>query len=160
MIGGDPARRIFCAIDTDALPSALRLAKTLGGHIGGVKVGLEFFTAAGPEGVKAMAAAAPAIEAAPPSPARAAKLFASLAPAAIIEQAFLPFASAPDTANAEAGREARASFLWELFPAGAAEGGAALSIEHLAAFLGRAAARHHMSQPGASQFPPAVSTID
>ncbi len=59
MIGGDPARRIFCAIDTDALPSALRLVKTLGGHIGGVKVGLEFFTVAGPEGVKAMAAAAP-----------------------------------------------------------------------------------------------------
>ena len=113
----------------------------------------------GGEGAAAMAAA-PAIEAAPPSPARAAKLFASLAPAAIIEQAFLTFASAPDTANAEAGREARASFLWELFTAGAAEGGAALSIEHLAAFLGRAAARHHMSQPGASKFPPAVSTID
>ena len=99
----------------------------------------------GGEGAAAMAAAAPAIEVAPPSPARAAKLFASLAPAAIIEQAFLTFASAPDTANAEAGREARASFLWELFTAGGAE----LSIENLAAFLGRAAARHHMSQPGA-----------
>jgi len=59
MIGGDPARRIFCAIDTDTLPSALRLAKTLGRHIGGVKVGLEFFTAVGPEGVKAIAAIAP-----------------------------------------------------------------------------------------------------
>ncbi|MCE2509696.1 MAG: orotidine-5'-phosphate decarboxylase [Alphaproteobacteria bacterium] len=60
MIGGDdPARRIFCAIDTDALPSALALAKALGGHIGGVKVGLELFTAAGPEGVKALGQAAP-----------------------------------------------------------------------------------------------------
>ncbi|MGB1547713.1 MAG: orotidine-5'-phosphate decarboxylase [Alphaproteobacteria bacterium] len=60
MIGGNnPARRIFCAIDTPALSAALALAKTLGGHVGGVKMGLELFTAAGPEGAKALAAAAP-----------------------------------------------------------------------------------------------------
>lgn len=44
--------RILCAIDTDDLDFAIKLAKDLRHYVGGFKLGLEFFTAHGPEGVK------------------------------------------------------------------------------------------------------------
>ncbi|MBI3419701.1 MAG: orotidine-5'-phosphate decarboxylase [Proteobacteria bacterium] len=46
--------RIFCAIDTAALPEALKLADHLKTHVAGLKLGLEFYSANGPEGVKAI----------------------------------------------------------------------------------------------------------
>ena len=52
-----PAGRIFCAIDTTDLDAALALAETLRGRVGGVKLGKEFFTAHGPQGVARVAAA-------------------------------------------------------------------------------------------------------
>ena len=50
------AGRIFCAIDTAKFDDALRLAEGLAGAVGGVKLGKEFFTAHGPEGVARLAA--------------------------------------------------------------------------------------------------------
>ena len=46
---------IFCAIDTLDLAQARHLAQNLAPHIGGVKLGLEFFTAHGPEGIRQVA---------------------------------------------------------------------------------------------------------
>jgi orotidine-5'-phosphate decarboxylase len=46
--------RIFCAIDTPEIPRAKELAAALKGHIGGLKLGLEFFNAHGPQGYKAL----------------------------------------------------------------------------------------------------------
>ncbi|MBM3573813.1 MAG: orotidine-5'-phosphate decarboxylase [Alphaproteobacteria bacterium] len=46
----DPARRIFCAIDTTDLDRAIALGRMLGAHLGGIKLGLEFMNAHGPEG--------------------------------------------------------------------------------------------------------------
>jgi orotidine-5'-phosphate decarboxylase len=43
---------VFVAIDTPDLNRALALARTLKPHVGGLKVGLEFLTAQGPEGVR------------------------------------------------------------------------------------------------------------
>jgi len=54
MTGGNSARKIFCAIDTDVLDTAVTLARTLGGQVGGIKLGLEFFTAFGSQGVAAL----------------------------------------------------------------------------------------------------------
>lgn len=48
---------IFCAIDTTDLDKAQELAKQLRGHVGGFKLGLEFFMAHGAAGYKAIAAA-------------------------------------------------------------------------------------------------------
>ena len=45
-----PARRIFCALDTTDAVAAADLAARLGDTVGGVKLGLEFFTAHGPAG--------------------------------------------------------------------------------------------------------------
>jgi orotidine-5'-phosphate decarboxylase len=42
---------IFVAIDTPDLGRAMALAEAVRGHAGGVKLGLEFFSAQGPEGV-------------------------------------------------------------------------------------------------------------
>jgi len=53
----NPYQRIFVAIDTTDLDQARRLAADLCGHVGGVKLGKEFFTAQGPAGVRAVAAA-------------------------------------------------------------------------------------------------------
>jgi len=53
----NPHQRIFVAIDTTDPDQALRLATELAGHVGGVKLGKEFFTAQGPAGVRAVAAA-------------------------------------------------------------------------------------------------------
>lgn len=50
------ANPIFCALDTPELSRAERLTRALAGAVGGVKVGLEFFTAQGREGVRAITA--------------------------------------------------------------------------------------------------------
>ena len=47
---------IFVAIDTPDLDRAVALAHAVGPHVGGLKVGLEFITAQGPEGIRAIAA--------------------------------------------------------------------------------------------------------
>lgn len=54
----DASKRIFCAIDTAELARAEALAHGLAGAIGGIKLGLEFFSAQGPDGVRRVAAAA------------------------------------------------------------------------------------------------------
>lgn len=46
---------IFCAIDTTDFEQARDLARTLKGHVGGLKLGLEFFSAHGPQGYKIIA---------------------------------------------------------------------------------------------------------
>ena len=46
-----PSDRIFVAIDTTDVGRAVELAEGLKGKVGGVKLGKEFFTAHGPEGV-------------------------------------------------------------------------------------------------------------
>jgi orotidine-5'-phosphate decarboxylase len=46
---------IFVAIDTPDLARATDIASTVSGHAGGVKLGLEFFSAQGPEGVRRIA---------------------------------------------------------------------------------------------------------
>lgn len=46
---------IFVAIDTPDLEHALSLAEAVRGHAGGLKLGLEFFAAQGPEGVRRIA---------------------------------------------------------------------------------------------------------
>jgi len=46
-----PCQRIFVALDTTDVGQAVELASGLKGSVGGVKVGKEFFTANGPEGV-------------------------------------------------------------------------------------------------------------
>lgn len=48
----NPTERIFVAIDTPDCERAVTLAETLRGLVGGVKLGKEFFTANGPEGVR------------------------------------------------------------------------------------------------------------
>ncbi len=47
----DPRSRIFVPLDTSDLETALRITRMLKGHVGGVKIGKEFFTALGPAGV-------------------------------------------------------------------------------------------------------------
>lgn len=47
---------IFVAIDTPDLGRASALAEAVRGHAGGLKLGLEFFAAQGPEGVRRIAA--------------------------------------------------------------------------------------------------------
>lgn len=49
-----PTDRIFVAIDTPEAAPARRLAESLRGLVGGVKLGLEFFVANGPAGVRAV----------------------------------------------------------------------------------------------------------
>ncbi|MEK9645762.1 MAG: orotidine-5'-phosphate decarboxylase [Alphaproteobacteria bacterium] len=51
----DPIERIFCAVDTTKLGEALLLAEMLSGEVGAIKLGKEFFTAHGPQGVKQVA---------------------------------------------------------------------------------------------------------
>lgn len=46
---------IFVALDTPDLAAALALARQVRGHVGGLKLGLEFFMAQGPIGVRAVA---------------------------------------------------------------------------------------------------------
>jgi len=47
---------VFAALDTPDLPRALEIAKAVKPHVGGLKVGLEFITALGPDAVKAIVA--------------------------------------------------------------------------------------------------------
>lgn len=46
------ANPVFAALDTPELSHALELARALHGAVGGLKVGLEFISAQGPQGVK------------------------------------------------------------------------------------------------------------
>ncbi|MFZ5790139.1 MAG: orotidine-5'-phosphate decarboxylase [Pseudomonadota bacterium] len=48
--------RLLVAIDTPELEGAVRLARALSGSCGGIKLGLEFFSANGPQGVARVAA--------------------------------------------------------------------------------------------------------
>jgi len=49
-----PTDRIFAALDTPGVAAARDLARRLTGLVGGVKLGLEFFCATGPDGVRAV----------------------------------------------------------------------------------------------------------
>ena len=49
-----PHERTFVALDTTDLGRAIELAESLCDHVGGMKVGKEFFTACGPDGVRAI----------------------------------------------------------------------------------------------------------
>ena len=51
------ANPIFCALDTTDAEHAADLARGLAGHVGGVKIGMEFFYAQGRAGYDAVAAA-------------------------------------------------------------------------------------------------------
>jgi orotidine-5'-phosphate decarboxylase len=51
-----PTDRIYVALDTPDIEKALSLAKMLAGHVGGVKLGMEFYYANGPEGARAISA--------------------------------------------------------------------------------------------------------
>lgn len=46
--------RIYVALDTTDIDHAVQLAEQLKGHVGGMKVGKEFFTANGPQGISAI----------------------------------------------------------------------------------------------------------
>ncbi len=48
------AKRLLCAIDTVDLDAAVAVARSLSGIVGGVKLGLEFCTAHGPAGIRAV----------------------------------------------------------------------------------------------------------
>ncbi len=48
----DPRKRILVALDTTDVDHAKALALMLSGHVGGIKLGKEFFTAHGPQGVR------------------------------------------------------------------------------------------------------------
>lgn len=50
-----PSNPVFVALDTTDLDYALQLAERVRPHVGGLKLGLEFFTAHGPDGVRAFA---------------------------------------------------------------------------------------------------------
>jgi len=50
-----PSERILVAIDTTDVDRAQALAQALAGHVGGIKLGKEFFTANGPQGVRTVA---------------------------------------------------------------------------------------------------------
>jgi orotidine-5'-phosphate decarboxylase len=47
---------LFVALDTPSLQAARTLAEAVRGHVGGLKLGLEFFTANGPAGVRELSA--------------------------------------------------------------------------------------------------------
>lgn len=49
-----PANPVFVALDTPDLDRAIALAEAVRGHVGGVKTGLEFFSANGADGVRAI----------------------------------------------------------------------------------------------------------
>ncbi len=53
----EPCRRVLVALDTPRVDTALALAGQVRDHVGGVKLGKEFFTAQGPQGVARVIAA-------------------------------------------------------------------------------------------------------
>lgn len=55
MAHADGANRLLCAIDTVEFDTAVGLAKSLKDIVGGVKLGLEFCAAHGPDGIAAVA---------------------------------------------------------------------------------------------------------
>ena len=59
MTSAAPGTRVFVALDTQDLTRAAALARDLAGVVGGVKIGKEFFTAHGPDGVRAVAGGEP-----------------------------------------------------------------------------------------------------
>ncbi len=50
----EPVNRVIVALDVPSLSAAVDLAKRLGPHVGGVKIGSQLFTAEGPAAVLAM----------------------------------------------------------------------------------------------------------
>lgn len=46
---------VFCALDTDDIQTALRVAENVRPYVAGLKIGMEFFYGAGPEGYRAVA---------------------------------------------------------------------------------------------------------
>ena len=54
----EPANPVFCAVDTDDLARAETLGRAVARAAGGVKLGKEFFTAHGPQGVRRVLEAA------------------------------------------------------------------------------------------------------
>lgn len=52
----NPTERIFCAIDTPDLDRALSIASAVKGNVGGLKLGLEFYSALGPDGIRQISA--------------------------------------------------------------------------------------------------------
>ncbi|HET8726281.1 MAG TPA: orotidine-5'-phosphate decarboxylase [Alphaproteobacteria bacterium] len=50
------ASPVFCAVDTPSLDAARALARRLAGIVGGLKLGMEFFYANGPDGFRSVAA--------------------------------------------------------------------------------------------------------
>ena len=43
---------IYCAIDTSSIDNAMRLVEEVLPHVGGIKLGLEFFTSCGMKGIE------------------------------------------------------------------------------------------------------------
>ena len=54
MSGTRLEKPLFVALDTQDLSRALELARAVGPHVGGLKIGLEFISATGPAGVRAI----------------------------------------------------------------------------------------------------------
>jgi orotidine-5'-phosphate decarboxylase len=52
----DKRTRIFCALDNPDPKAVRSLAQSIAGAVDGLKLGLEYFTAQGPDGIRAMAA--------------------------------------------------------------------------------------------------------
>ena len=52
MVARTPANPVFVALDTPSLNDATNLAAKIADHVGGLKLGLEFFSAHGPKGVQ------------------------------------------------------------------------------------------------------------
>ena len=59
MTESDAIGRIYVGLDTPNLERAAGLSRALAGLVGGVKLGKEFFTAQGPDGVRAVAGGEP-----------------------------------------------------------------------------------------------------
>ncbi|MEY4880456.1 MAG: orotidine 5-phosphate decarboxylase [Pseudomonadota bacterium] len=56
MSGLSSAHPVFVALDTTSREKALAIANAVAPHVGGLKVGLEFISALGPDGIRAMVA--------------------------------------------------------------------------------------------------------
>ena len=54
-----PRNRVLVAIDTPDVERATALSRKLAGYVGGIKLGLEFFNANGPQGIRQVTRAAP-----------------------------------------------------------------------------------------------------